>query len=114
MKAALLENILDAIPYEIVFVDLSHTIRYLNKAAKFQYYQVRGHKDLIGKSLFEYHNPKSKEHILAAVERFKNHGGEEFLSVSSENLRIYMTPVRDKQGELIGYFERYEANFTKS
>ena len=114
MEQKYLENILDAIHYQIVFVDLTHTIRFLNKQAKYEYCQVRGHKNLIGKSLFEYHNPKSKEHILAAVERFKNHGGEEFLSVSSNNLRIYMTPVRDEQGELIGYFERYEANFTKS
>ena len=108
-----LKYILDAIPYPIVFVDLTHTIRFLNKYAEFEYQQVRGHKDLVGKSILAYHNDKSKEMILAAVERFKKHGGEEFSALSSHNQRIYMTPVRDEQGELVGYFERYEANFTK-
>lgn len=114
MQHDFLEHILDAIPYPIVYVDLTHTIRFLNKHAKFEYQQVRGHKNLLGKSILDYHNEKSKEMILAAVARFKKHGGEEFYSISSQNQRIYMTPVRDEQGDLIGYFERYEANFTKS
>lgn len=105
--------ILDSLPYPVVFVDCGHIIRYLNKAAKYQYYSVRGYKDLIGKSLFDCHNPNSKEKILAAFERIKNHGNEVFIAVSIKNQRIYMNPVRDDNGELIGYFERFELNLAK-
>ncbi len=114
MKDEFLEHILGSFPYPIVYVDLSHTMRYLNKPAEFHYCQLRGCKDLVDRPLFDCHNPKSKEQILAAVESFKNHSGEKFLGVSSDKLRIYMTPVRDEAGKLIGYFERYEGNFKKS
>jgi hypothetical protein len=29
------------------------------------------------------------------------------------NQRLYITPVRNAQGELIGYFERFEMNLQK-
>ena len=33
--------------------------------------------------------------------------------VTSRNQRVYMTPVRDESGALVGYFERYELNQQK-
>ena len=41
--------ILDAYPYPIVFVDCGHVIRYMNKRARYHYYEERGYRDLIGK-----------------------------------------------------------------
>ena len=41
-KLEMLEAILDSYPYRVVFVDCDHVIRYLNRAAKYHYYQVRG------------------------------------------------------------------------
>ncbi len=113
MDAAILTLILDALPFPIVFVDTNHVIRFMNKRARFHYYEERGYRDLIGKSLFECHNETSKEKILKIVETLKNHGREAFLAVSSKNERIYVTPVRDEKGELVGYFERFEGNFQK-
>ena len=110
MEEKMLQAILDAIPYPIVFVDTSHVIRFLNKKAKYQYYQERGYSELIGKSLFDCHLVSSKENILEIVEKFSNHGQEVFLTVNVKNERIYVTPVRNEQGELMGYFERYELN----
>lgn len=105
--------ILDAIPYPIVFVDTDHIIRYLNKEARHRYYEVRGYDNLIGKSLFLCHGEKSRDAIIGAVEKLKKHGNEIYLGVSVYNERKYINPVRNEQGELIGYFERFERNLQK-
>ena len=110
MEEKTYQLILDAIPYPILFVDTSHTIRYLNKKAKYHYYQERGYRDLVGKSLFDCHTELSEEKITGIVEKLKNHGQEVFLTVNVRNERVYVTPVRDEQGELVGYFERFELN----
>ncbi len=105
--------ILDALPFPVVFVDMTHTIRFMNMRARFHYYEERGYRDLIGKSLFECHTEKSKERIMGIVEKLKNHGREVFLAVTGKNERLYVTPVRNAAGELVGYFERFEGNFQK-
>jgi len=110
----MVSNILDAIPYPIVFVDPEHVIRYMNKRARYHYHEERGYLDLIGKSLFECHGQQSRKAIEEVVEQFKNHRHEVFLKVSDRNERIYITPVRDEHGNLVGYFERFEKNFTKT
>lgn len=104
------EAILDSIPYPLVFVDTSHIIRYLNKRAKYHYYQERGYKDLVGKSVFDCHKEMSKEKVMAIVEKLASHGQEVFLKVNARNERLYVTPVRDSDGSLIGYYERMELN----
>jgi len=105
--------ILDSIPYPIVFVDTDHIIRYMNRTAEHHYYGIRGYRDLVGKSLFECHNDISEEKIKAAIEKLKNHGNEVFLGVSVSNQRFYINPVRDDNGKLVGYFERFEMNLQK-
>ena len=112
-KEKMLEYILDCYPYRVVFVDCDHIIRYLNKAARYHYYEVRGYRDLIGKSLFQCHNEHSRQVIMDAVEKLKNHGNEKFIGVTPDNQRYYLNPVRDENGELIGYFERFELNLQK-
>ena len=107
------EAILDSIPYRIAFVDTDHIIRYLNKEARHHYYDVRGYDELVGKSIFECHSEKSKEMLIAAVEKLRNHGNEIYLGVSVYNERKYINPVRNEKGELIGYFERFERNLQK-
>jgi hypothetical protein len=39
--------------------------------------------------------------------RFQN-GEDDILFVDNEKHRIYMRAVRDKQGKLLGYYERFE------
>ena len=48
----MLKAILNSYPYPIVFVDDTYTIRYMNRYAQYHYYQERGYKELICKSLF--------------------------------------------------------------
>ncbi len=40
----------------------------------------------------------------------KKDGKEIFLKVNARNQRLYMQPVRDESGRLIGFFERFELN----
>ncbi len=112
-REEMFEAILDSIPYRIVFVDTDHIIRFLNKEARHHYYDVRGYGELVGKSIFECHSEKSKEMLIAAVEKLRNHGNEIYLGVSVYNERKYINPVRNEKGELIGYFERFERNLQK-
>ena len=79
---AMFRYILDSSPYRIDFVDTDHISRFLNKEARHHYYEVRGYDDLIGQSIFNCHTEKSKEMLIAAVEKLKNHGNEIFLGVS--------------------------------
>ncbi len=112
-KEQIANYILDSLPYPVVFVDSTHIIRYMNSTAQYHYYSERGYRDLLGKSIFCCHNENSKEKILAAFEKLKNHGNEVFIGLSVRNQRIYMNPVRDESGELLGYFERFELNLEK-
>lgn len=55
----ILESILDAYSYEIVFVDRQHIVRYMNKTAKERY----GERVKINQSLFNCHSENSKVKI---------------------------------------------------
>ena len=105
------ESIVSSFPYPVLFVDLNHVIQYMNPAAEYHYYTERGHKNLIGQSLFDCHQDSaSKNRIEAAVEKFKKDSKEVFLGLTDRNMRIYVSPVRNPEGELIGYYERFEMN----
>nr|MDD6336639.1 PAS domain-containing protein [bacterium] len=112
-RQAILSAILDSLPYPVVFVDCDFIIRYMNRMADYHYHTERGYPCLIGRSLLECHNQASREKITAAVEKLKNHGNEVFIGVSVKNQRLYINPVRDEKGELIGFFERCEMNLQK-
>ena len=90
-KLEMLEAILDSYPYRVVFVDCDHVIR----------------------SLFDCHQELSRERIEAAVEKLRRHGNEIYLGVTPDNQRYYINPVRNEEGELLGYFERFELNLQK-
>ena len=107
----IMKGILDSYPYPIVFVDCTYTIRFMNRYAEYHYYKERGYGPLIGKSIFDCHDMESsKERIQSAFEKMKKDGKEIFLKINSRNLRLYMQPVRDDSGKLIGFFERFELN----
>ena len=98
-------------PYPVVFVDLNHVVRYMNRAARYHYCEERGHGDLVGKSLFDCHfNPASEQQIRRIVDGFRRDSKEIHLKVSDRNLRVYVAPVRAENAELIGYYERFELN----
>jgi DUF438 domain-containing protein len=105
------ESIITSFPYPIVFVNLDHVIQYMNPAAKYHYCTERGHGDLTGKSIFDCHfSPASREQIETAVDGFRKDAKEFFLKVNDRNLRVYVSPVKSPEGELVGYYERFEMN----
>ncbi|MBN1410998.1 MAG: PAS domain-containing protein [Spirochaetales bacterium] len=100
----LLRAILDSMHDPVVFVDLSHTIRYANKPAEKNFAKWGG---ITGKSIFHCHNENSCAAIKKIFKALKNGTEEEMIS-DNERHRTYMRAVRNGQGELIGYMERYE------
>lgn len=110
-ELVILRGILDSYPYPVVFVDDGFIIRYMNRYARYHYYQERGYGDLIGKSIYLCHDKEgSRERIRTAFEKMKLDGKEIFVGVNARNQRLYMQPVRDGEGRLIGFFERFELN----
>jgi PAS domain-containing protein len=95
--------ILDSLLDPILVADTDHITRYMNRAA-IEFYE--GGADLIGRSLLDCHNEQSQREmidILAAM-----HSGEqERLITTREDRRVYMRAVRDPDGNLLGYYERY-------
>ena len=106
-----LEGILDAYPYEVVFVDRTHTVRYMNKTAKRRYGEVV----TVGNSLFNCHNERTKPKIEAFLQRADNGEEEMFETLNGQTgEREFFTPVRDRKGDVIGYFERHEKPWDES
>lgn len=105
MTREVLLSILDAYAYEIVFVDRTHTVRYMNKTAKQRY----GDRVIIGNSLFNCHNENTKGKIEEFLKR-ADAGEDEMFQVLNGKTgeREFFVPVRDADGLVIGYFERHE------
>jgi DUF438 domain-containing protein len=96
--------ILDSLKGPVLFADTNHVTRYMNKAA-IAYYTDGVNQ--IGRSLLECHNETSQAkmvEILAAMHEGLN---EQCIS-SEEGQRVYMRAVRDADGQVLGYYERYE------
>ncbi len=104
VEEALLSAILDSLKEPILIADAEHVIRYMNRAA-IEHYE--GGASLIGRSLLDCHNERSQQkmkEILVALQA----GADERLMSVDEKRRGFMCAVRDPQGRLLGYYERYE------
>lgn len=104
IDSLMMDALLDSLKDPVVFVDTHHVIRYMNEAA------IRHYDDgvnLVGRLIFECHNEQSCKKIVEVFLSMQN-GAEEELITDNEKHRIYMRAVRDRQGQLLGYYERYE------
>jgi len=104
MASALMAAILDSLKDPLLFTDTQHTIRYMNKAALAYY---REGEKLLGSSLLDCHNQSSRQIIIETLAEMQA-GLEERLITDNEKHRIYMRAVRDTEGRVLGYYERYE------
>lgn len=105
IDVALMAAILDSLKDPLLFADTEHVIRYMNKVAVAHF---DGGEELLGTSLLDCHNDRSQEliiEILAAMQA----GEEERLISDDETRRIYMRAGRNRDGQLLGYYERYES-----
>jgi DUF438 domain-containing protein len=96
--------LLDSLKEPLLFADTGHIIRYMNKVAKSFY---KGGESLLGRSLFDCHNEESRQTIIEILEAMKQ-GLDERLYRDNEKHRVFMRAVRDTDGSLLGYYERYE------
>lgn len=103
MDRHILSLILDNWDKPVVYVDVDHVIRYMNKPAQ-RHYKKWG--DVVGKSIFDCHNEKSNGIIAKAFSELEK-GAREVLVVDSKKHRVYMRSVRDGEGRFVGYVERY-------
>ncbi len=108
MDFELHKEILDSWPTSILFCDLDHVIRYMNRASRKHFYGARTYQDLIGTDVMQYHLPETREKILALVEGLKAGGGARRMgTVRGEGYRVYLVPVREEDGTLIGYCQHF-------
>ena len=94
----------------VVICDLEHTIIYMNPVAVSRY-EKRGGSSLVGTSLLDCHNGKSRELIQRIVCWFAESGENNKIYTfhnDKENKDVYMVALRDPEGELIGYYEKHE------
>ena len=96
--------LLDAIHDPVLFADCDHRVRYLNRAAAEHYSE--GYR-LLNSNLLECHNETSQRMMIDILDRMLQ-GLDEELITDNEKQRIFMRAVRDVDGKLLGYFERYE------
>jgi PAS domain-containing protein len=103
---ALLGHLLDSLKDPFVFCDTDHVIRYWN-ARGAAAYAKRGAD--IGYSILDCHNETSCAQIIEIAERFSADPAlDEVLITDSKRHRVWMRAVRDTDGTLLGYYERFE------
>ena len=104
------KSVLDADRSAVVICNLEHTIVYMNPVAITRY-EKWGGGNLLGKSLLDCHNEKSRESINKVLEWFrtsKDHNIVYTIHNEKENKDVYMVALRNDSGELIGYYEKHE------
>ena len=104
------KSVLEADRAAVVICDLNHMIIYMNPAAIIRYDKWGG-KDLLGRSLLDCHNEKSREIIHKVVDWFKAAKDNNLVYTSynpKENKDVYMVALRDESENLIAYYEKHE------
>lgn len=104
------KSVLEADKAAVVICDLDHTIIYMNPVA-INRYEKWGGMNLVGQSLLNCHNEKSREMILKVLEWFGKSKDNNIVYTSyneKENKDVYMVALRNDDGELIAYYEKHE------
>lgn len=104
IDAELMAAILDSLKDPLLFADTDHVTRYMNKSA-IAYYEEG--ESLVGRSLLDCHNERSQQMMIEILAEM-HEGLQERLITDDEEHRIYMRAVRDAEGKVLGYYERYE------
>jgi PAS domain-containing protein len=100
-----LAAILDSLKDPVLVADTAHVTRYMNRAAMAYYEEGAA---LLGRSLLDCHNARSQQMMIDILAAMQHDGLEEQLTTDNDEHRIYMRAVRDQDGRVIGYYERYE------
>lgn len=104
--SAYFKSILEQDTSPVVICDTSHTIIYMNPAACRRY-----SPSLLGKSLLNCHNGRSRELIDRVLNWFRSDSANNRVHTfynDKENKDVYMIALRNEAGALIGYYEKHE------
>ena len=104
MDKSFFKSLLNSIKDPILFADTNHIVQYMNKAA------IEHFEDgerLLQSNLLKCHNEESQKMMIEILTKMET-GFEEKLITDNEKYRIFMRAVREKNGNLLGYYERYE------
>ncbi len=104
MNNSFYKPLLNSIKDPILFADTNHIVQYMNRPAISHYEEGEG---LLQSNLLDCHNEESQRMMIKILAEMQN-GLEEKLITDDEKHRIFMRSVRDENGNLLGYFERYE------
>lgn len=104
MNKSSLDALLNSIKDPILFANTNHIVQFMNKAAIHHFEE--GEK-LLQSNLLKCHNGESQKMMIEILAEMQN-GLKEKLITDNEKHRIFMRSVRNDNGELLGYFERYE------
>jgi nitrogen-specific signal transduction histidine kinase len=104
ISKTIMAAILDSLKGPVLFADTNHVTRYMNKAAIAYYTDGESH---IGRSLLDCHNETSQAMMVEILAAMHKGLEEQRISVEEEH-RIYMRAVRGPDGQVLGYYERYE------
>ena len=102
---SLMTALLDSMKDPVLVADVNHVVRYMNKPA-IRHYEAGA--ALLGTSLLDCHNETSNQQIKEILAAMLAGETDERLITDNEKHRIYMRAVRDADGQLLGYYERYE------
>ena len=105
------KSIIDQDTAPVVICDTAHFVIYMNPAAV-EHYSDRGGSSIIGRLIFDCHNPRSGEAIRRVFDWFAKDKGNNIIHtmfLERTNEDIYMVALRDEDGELIGYYEKHES-----
>ena len=104
------KSVLEADRAAVVICNPEHVIIYMNPTA-LRRYDKWGGAALLGRSLLDCHNEKSREMIIKVVDWFRADAGHNIVYTfhnEKENKDGYMVALRDDSGNLIGYYEKHE------
>ena len=105
-----MKSMIDMDRAAVVICNLDHQIIYMNPVAV-KNYEKYGGEILIGKSLLDCHNMRSKEIIEKVVAWFEESAENNMIYTyynKKDNKDVYMVALRDEDKTLIGYYEKHE------
>lgn len=107
---AFFKSIIDQDTAPVVICDTQHTIIYMNPAAA-KRYEKSGGANMVGRSIFKCHTPKTCELMERILQWFGESPDNNSVYEgpgTNEDKDVYMVALRDEGGDVIGYYEKHE------
>jgi uncharacterized protein len=101
-----LDALMEALPFEVTFVDADDTVAYFNRLDKEKIFTRT--RSVIGRKVDKCHPEKSVENVRRIVDGFKKgtmEKAEFWINFKDDKILIRYFPVRDRDGKYLGVVE---------